>query len=47
MKKPKVDMTILTEVVGLGLVGYGLFLVLPALSFIVVGAFLIWVTEKE
>lgn len=47
MKLPKPDMSLMTELVGLGLVGYGLFLVAPALSFIGVGLFLIWITEKE
>lgn len=47
MKKIKVDMSIVTEIVGIGLAGYGLYLVMPALSFIAVGAFLIWLTEKE
>jgi hypothetical protein len=47
MKKLKIDWPLVTEIVGIGLVGYGLYLVLPAFSFIAVGAFLIWVTEKE
>jgi len=47
MKKPNIDWSLTTEVVGVGLVGYGLFLILPALSFIAVGAFLIYITEKE
>lgn len=40
-------MSLVTEIVGVGLAGYGLYLVLPALSFIAVGVFLIWITEKE
>lgn len=47
MKKPKIDISLVTEIVGVGLAGYGLYLVLPALSFIAVGMFLIWITEKE
>ena len=47
MKKPKIDISLVTEIVGIGLAGYGLYLILPALSFIAVGAFLIWITEKE
>jgi hypothetical protein len=47
MKKPNIDMSLVTEIVGVGLAGYGLYLVLPALSFIAVGMFLIWITEKE
>jgi len=47
MKKPNIDMSLVTEIVGVGLAGYGLYLVLPALSFIAVGVFLIWITEKE
>lgn len=47
MKKPKLDISLITEVTGVGLAGYGLYLVLPALSFIAVGLFLIWITEKE
>lgn len=47
MKKPKIDWSLITELVGIGLAGYGLYLVLPALSFIAVGLFLIWITEKN
>lgn len=47
MKKPNIDTSLLIEVIGVGLAGYGLYLVLPALSFIAVGLFLIWITEKE
>jgi hypothetical protein len=47
MKKPKIDMSLVTEIAGVALAGYGLFLILPALSFIAVGVFLIYVTEKE
>jgi hypothetical protein len=47
LKKPNIDMSLVTEIVGVALAGYGLFLILPALSFISVGVFLIWLTEKE
>lgn len=47
MKKPNIDYPLVTEFVGIGLMGYGLYLILPALSFIAVGAFLIYITEKE
>lgn len=47
IKKPNVDYSLVTEVIGVGLAGYGLYLVLPALAFVAVGAFLVYVTEKE
>jgi len=47
IKKPKIDWTLLTEVVGVSLTTYGLFLIFPPMSFIALGAFLVYVTEKE
>jgi hypothetical protein len=47
LKKPNIDYSLVTEFIGVGLLGYGLYLILPALSFIAVGAFLIYITEKE
>jgi len=47
IKRPKTDWSLVTEVLGVSLASYGLFLILPAISFIALGGFLIWVTEKE
>ena len=46
-KLPKVDLSLLTEVVGVSLATYGFFLIFPPISFIALGAFLIYITEKE
>ena len=45
-KLPKMDYSIITEVVGLSLVTYGVFLLFPPLAFITLGSFLIWAVEK-
>jgi len=47
LKKPNIDYSLVTEFIGVGLAGYGLYLIAPALSFIAIGSFLIWITEKE
>ena len=47
IKTPDMDWSLTTEVLGVGLASYGLFLIFPPISFIALGAFLIWVTEKE
>ena len=47
LKKPEIDWSLTTEVVGVTLTTYGLFLIFPPISFIALGGFLIWVTEKE
>ena len=44
---PKVDLSLLTEIIGVSLATYGLFLIFPPISFIALGAFLIYITEKE
>jgi hypothetical protein len=46
-KKPKMDWSLTTEILGVSLTTYGLFLIFPPISFIALGGFLIWVTEKE
>lgn len=46
-KLPKIDWPLVTEVVGVALASYGLFLIFPPISFIALGGFLIWATEKE
>lgn len=46
-KKPEIDWSLTTEVIGVSLTTYGLFLIFPPISFIALGGFLIWVTEKE
>ena len=47
LKMPKIDWSLTTEVTGVALASYGLFLIFPPISFIALGGFLIWVTEKE
>lgn len=47
MKKLKIDWSVVTEVTGVGLTTYGLFLVFPPVSFIALGLFLVYITEKE
>lgn len=47
MKLPKIDMSLVVELLGIGLAGYGLYLVAPALSFIALGTFLIWTVERN
>jgi len=47
IKKPNIDWSLTTEVVGVALASYGLFLIFPPVSFIALGGFLIWATEKE
>lgn len=46
LKKPKIDWSVTTEIIGVGLTTYGLFLIFPPVSFIALGSFLVWVTEK-
>ncbi len=47
LKKKDIDWSLSTEVIGVSLAAYGLFLIFPPISFIALGGFLIWVTEKE
>ena len=47
LKKPKLDWSLTTEVIGVSLASYGLFLIFPPISFIALGSFLIWITEKN
>jgi len=47
LKKPTIDWSLVTEFTGVALTSYGLFLIFPPISFIALGGFLIWVTEKE
>jgi len=47
LKKKDIDWSLSTEVIGVSLASYGLFLIFPPISFIALGGFLIWVTEKE
>ena len=46
MKKLKIDWPVITEVTGVGLATYGLFLIFPPLAFITLGSFLIWAVER-
>ena len=47
MKKPKIDWSLLTEIAGVGLATYGLYLISVPLAFIALGAFLVYINEKE
>jgi hypothetical protein len=47
MKKPKLDWTVITEITGVGLATYGIYLVDKAAAFIGLGVFLVWLTEKN
>ncbi len=48
MKKylPKIDFSLALELLGVGLVAYGVGIFSVAISCIVTGSFLVWVTEK-
>jgi len=47
LKKKDIDWSLSTEVIGVSLAAYGLFLIFPPISFIALGAFLVYITEKE
>jgi uncharacterized membrane protein YpjA len=47
MKKPKIDWSLLTEIAGVGLATYGLYLISMPIAFIALGAFLVYINEKE
>jgi hypothetical protein len=47
LKKPIIDWSLTTEIVGVSLATYGLFLIFPPISFIALGAFLVYISEKE
>jgi len=47
MKKPKIDWSLLTEIAGVGLATYGLYLISMPIAFIALGSFLIYINEKE
>ena len=42
----KIDITVVTEVVGVALFATGVAMISVPLAFIAVGAFLVWITEK-
>jgi hypothetical protein len=46
MKLNKIDFSLIVEVVGISLVTSGLAMFSLPLSFVVLGSFLVWVTEK-
>jgi uncharacterized membrane protein len=46
-KWPKINWPITTEIIGVSLASYGLFLILPAIALIALGSFLVYITEKE
>lgn len=46
IKLPKIDFSIIFEVIGATLVTIGLSIVSTPLALVVLGSFLIWVTEK-
>lgn len=47
MKKLKIDWSLLTEIAGVGLATYGLYLISMPIAFIALGSFLIYINEKE
>lgn len=47
IKRPKTDWSLVTEVLGVSLTSYGLFLIFPPIAFIALGSFLVYITEKE
>ena len=47
MKKPKIDWSLITEITGVSLATYGIYLLNQSAAFIVLGVFLVWLTEKE
>jgi uncharacterized membrane protein YpjA len=47
MKRPKIDWSLLTEIAGVGLATYGLYLISMPIAFIALGAFLVYINEKE
>lgn len=47
MKKPKIDWSLITEIAGVGLATYGLYLISMPIAFIALGTFLVYITEKE
>jgi len=47
IKWPKIDWSLITEITGVALSAYGLFLIFPPISFIALGGFLIWATERQ
>lgn len=42
----KIDWPVVTEVVGVGLFAVGVAMIFVPAAFIVVGAFLVWITER-
>jgi hypothetical protein len=46
-KRPKINWPITTEIIGVSLASYGLFLVFPPVAFVALGSFLVYITEKE
>jgi hypothetical protein len=47
IKWPKIDWSVITEIAGVSLATYGIYLVDKAAAFIGLGVFLVWLTEKE
>ena len=46
MKLNKIDFSLIVEVVGISLVTSGLAMICLPAAFIVLGSFLVWITEK-
>ena len=46
IKLKKIDLSLIVEVVGISLVTSGLAMISLPVSFIVLGSFLVWITEK-
>jgi uncharacterized membrane protein YpjA len=47
MKKLRIDWSLLTEIAGVGLATYGLYLISMPIAFIALGSFLVYINEKE
>jgi len=47
MKKLKIDWPLITEIAGIGLATYGIYLISMPVAFIALGTFLIYTVEKE
>jgi uncharacterized membrane protein YpjA len=47
MKKLRIDWSLLTEIAGVGLATYGLYLISMPIACIALGTFLVYINEKE
>ena len=47
IKWPKIDWSVITEIVGVSIATYGVYLINTSAALIGLGAFLVWLVEKE